>query len=66
VSRRETGRGAVPPDCYVQWAAALGVDPFDFVRELLRFYDPHTHAILFDEAETLQATDETPRPPAAH
>jgi transcriptional regulator with XRE-family HTH domain len=48
ISQLETGRGRIPPDRYLQWAAALEVDPKDFVRELMRYYDPLTHAILFD------------------
>jgi transcriptional regulator with XRE-family HTH domain len=48
ISQLETGRGRIPPDRYLQWAAALEVDPKDFVQELMRYYDPLTHAILFD------------------
>lgn len=47
ISQLETGRGRIPPDRYRQWAAALGVEPSDFVRELMRYYDPVTHSILF-------------------
>lgn len=47
VSQIETGRGRVPPDRYLAWASALGVDPRVFVRDLMRFYDPITHGILF-------------------
>jgi transcriptional regulator with XRE-family HTH domain len=47
ISQLETGRGRVPPDRYAQWAEALGVDVRDFVRDLMRYYDPLTHDILF-------------------
>jgi transcriptional regulator with XRE-family HTH domain len=47
VSQLETGRGRIPPDRYLVWAQALRVDPQEFVRELMRFYDPVTHDILF-------------------
>ncbi len=47
VSQIETGRGRIPPDSYRTWAKALGVEPRSFVRELMRFYDPITHDILF-------------------
>lgn len=47
VSQIETGRGRVPPDRYLSWASALDVDPSVFVRDLMRFYDPITHGILF-------------------
>jgi transcriptional regulator with XRE-family HTH domain len=47
ISQLETGRGRIPPDRYQAWAEALSLPPRDFVREILRFYDPITHAILF-------------------
>jgi transcriptional regulator with XRE-family HTH domain len=49
ISQLETGRGRIPPDRYQAWAEALSLPPRDFVREILRFYDPITHAILFGE-----------------
>jgi transcriptional regulator with XRE-family HTH domain len=49
ISQLETGRGRVPPDRYTQWAEALGVDARDFVRDLMRYYDPLTHNILFGQ-----------------
>ena len=51
ISQLETGRGRVPPDRYGQWATALRVDPKEFVKRLLSFYDPITYSFLFaDEA----------------
>ncbi len=47
ISQLETGRGRIPPDRYTDWAKALGMPDKDFVREVLRFYDPITHGILF-------------------
>jgi transcriptional regulator with XRE-family HTH domain len=49
ISQLETGRGRIPPDRYREWAGALEVQPRDFVRELLRFYDPITYDILFSD-----------------
>jgi transcriptional regulator with XRE-family HTH domain len=53
ISQLETGRGRVPPDRYVQWSTALGLDPRAFVKKLLSFYDPITYHFLFgaEEAE---------------
>jgi ribosome-binding protein aMBF1 (putative translation factor) len=48
ISQLETGRGRIPPDRYADWAKALGVRPKDFVRQIMRYYDPITFAILFD------------------
>jgi transcriptional regulator with XRE-family HTH domain len=47
ISQLETGRGRIPPDRYVIWAEALKIEPRDFVREVMRFYDPVTYGILF-------------------
>jgi transcriptional regulator with XRE-family HTH domain len=49
ISQLETGRGRVPPDRYRIWAEALGVDVRDFVKNLMRFYDPQTFEILFGD-----------------
>ena len=49
ISQLESGRGRIPPDRYLLWAKALEQDPRVLVRELLRYYDPVTHAILFTE-----------------
>ena len=55
VSQIETGRGRVPPDRYLAWSSALGIDPSVFVRNLMRFYDPVTYEILFDTQVELKA-----------
>lgn len=47
VSQLEAGRGRIPPDRYLSWAEALGVEPRTFVRTLLQYYDPVTYQILF-------------------
>src|ERR1700751_5323459 len=51
ISQLETGRGRIPPDRYLVWAEALGVEPEFFVRNLLRSYDPVTYSILFGKSE---------------
>ena len=47
ISQLETGRGRIPPDRYEDWAHALEIPGRDFVREILRYYDPITHDLLF-------------------
>jgi len=47
ISQLETGRGRIPPDRYYVWAKALSMDTREFVRDLMRFYDPVTYGILF-------------------
>jgi transcriptional regulator with XRE-family HTH domain len=47
ISQVENGFGRVPTDSMEAWAAALGVKPADFARELLSYYDPELHRLLF-------------------
>lgn len=47
ISQLETGRGRIPPDRYLVWAKALNIEPREFVRKVMYFYDPVTHEILF-------------------
>jgi transcriptional regulator with XRE-family HTH domain len=49
ISQLETGRGRIPPQRYEQWASALGVPPAEFVRNVMKYYDPVTHGILFGD-----------------
>ena len=49
ISQLETGRGRIPPDRYLDWAHALKVPEKQFVRDIMRFYDPITYGILFDD-----------------
>jgi transcriptional regulator with XRE-family HTH domain len=47
ISQLENGRGRIPPDRYLVWASALGVEPREFVRGLMYYYDPVTYQIIF-------------------
>ena len=47
ISQLETGRGRIPPDRYKDWASALNMNSQDFVRQILRYYDPITYDLLF-------------------
>src|SRR5271157_2328965 len=49
VSQLETGRGRIPPDRYNDWARALEMRGRDFAREMLRYYDPITYDMLFNQ-----------------
>jgi DNA-binding XRE family transcriptional regulator len=51
ISQLETGRGRVPPDRYGNWAQALEVEPREFVKTLLAYYDPITYRFLFGDEE---------------
>ncbi|GLQ17209.1 helix-turn-helix domain-containing protein [Maritalea porphyrae] len=49
ISQLENGRGRIPQNRYRDWAEVLGVDPKDFVKKLMSFYDPETYEILFGD-----------------
>jgi transcriptional regulator with XRE-family HTH domain len=49
VSQVETGRGRVPPDQIRVWANAYGIEARAFLLMIMRFYDPETFAVLFEQ-----------------
>lgn len=49
VAQVEAGRGRIPPERYEAWANALGIDPKEFVKRVLQFYEPVTYRILFGD-----------------
>ena len=51
VSQVESGVGRAPIEAQAAWAEALGQDPAEFARRLLRYYEPELHRLLFGEAE---------------
>ncbi|WP_099866405.1 helix-turn-helix domain-containing protein [Pararhizobium haloflavum] len=51
ISQIEAGRGRIPPERYAAFARAYNVEPRFFVRELMRYYDPVTHGILFPDSD---------------
>lgn len=57
IGQIEHGRVRLPPDKYVLYAQALGVDPREMVKRLLWWYDPYTAAALFPKP--LGAPDES-------
>lgn len=50
VSQVESGVGRVPIEQQGAWAEALGLDPSDFARTLLRHYEPELNRLLFPHA----------------
>lgn len=60
VSQVENGLGRVPIETQAAWAEAVGLDPSDFARVLLRYYEPELHRLLFVGTE-----DEVEDPPIA-
>jgi transcriptional regulator with XRE-family HTH domain len=47
VSQVESGMGRVPIETQGAWALAVGLDPAEFARVLLRYYEPELHRLLF-------------------
>jgi transcriptional regulator with XRE-family HTH domain len=47
VSAIENGRNRLGPEHYEAHARALKMDPREFVKQIMRFYDPETWKILF-------------------
>jgi len=49
ISQIENGRGRIPSTRYAQWADALQMNRKTFVYQILRYYDPATFALLFED-----------------
>ncbi len=52
ISQIENGRGRVPPEKYTLWARTLGLEPREFLRGLMRYYDPISYDILFGDSQS--------------
>ena len=50
VSQVESGLGRLPIETQGAWAAALGLEPGDFARTLLRYYEPELYRLLFGDS----------------
>ena len=48
ISQLEGGRGRLPPAQYLAFAEALDIPLHDFVKTLMRYYDPSTYYALFE------------------
>lgn len=49
ISQIESGQGRIPSEQYEAWARALEMEPREFVKTLMQFYDPHTYRLVFPE-----------------
>ena len=57
VSQVESGLGRLPIETQGAWATALGLNPGEFARMLLRYYEPELFRLLFgDDAARSRAT----------
>ncbi|KAJ01638.1 helix-turn-helix transcriptional regulator [Sulfitobacter mediterraneus] len=51
ISQLENGRGKIPAHRYAEWSVALGQEPKLFVKALLKYYEPSTYQILFEQEQ---------------
>jgi transcriptional regulator with XRE-family HTH domain len=49
VSQVESGIGRLPIEMQEAWAAALGLEPGEFARRLLAWYEPALYRLLFGD-----------------
>jgi transcriptional regulator with XRE-family HTH domain len=61
ISQLESGRGRLPPGQYIAFSTALQIPLHEFVKTLLRYYDPLTYYALFD-AEPSELDQSIPMP----
>ena len=47
VSQVESGVGRLPIETQAVWARALGLDPSEFAKTLLEYYEPELYRLLF-------------------
>ena len=57
ISQIEAGRGRIPADRYAAWAGALEIEPRAFAINMLRFYEPATHALIFGDVDDIVQAD---------
>ena len=48
ISQVENGFGRVPTESMEGWARALGIPPADFAKQLVSFYEPELHRLLYE------------------
>lgn len=56
ISQIEIGRSRVPHNRYAEWSRALGIEEFEFVRQMLHFYDPAIFQLMFQDELSLPFT----------
>jgi transcriptional regulator with XRE-family HTH domain len=61
ISQLESGRGRLPPGQYIAFSTALQIPLHEFVKTLLRYYDPLTFYALF-ETEASELDESIPKP----
>ena len=52
ISQIEAGRGRIPAERMREWAIALEMDPREFAIKLMKYYDPYTYEMVFEDVES--------------
>ena len=52
ISQVELGTARIPPEHYLVWATALKLPVANFVRTMLKYYDPVIFDLLFSRGES--------------
>ena len=47
ISQIENGAGRIPPALYADYSKSVGADLAEFVKDMLKFYDPYTYHCLY-------------------
>lgn len=55
VSQVESGLGRLPIETQGAWGEALGLEPGEFAKTLLRYYEPELYRLLFGAESASQA-----------
>ena len=58
ISQIESGRGRIPAERYAAWAEALEMEPRAFAINMLRFYEPATHVLIFGNEDEVDSNAE--------
>jgi len=53
ISQIEAGRGRVPADSLQDWSEALEMNSREFATNLMKFYDPHTYKLIFQNNDKI-------------
>jgi transcriptional regulator with XRE-family HTH domain len=65
VSQVETGFSRVPTEKLEAWANTLDVDPAEFTKRLILFYEPELHRLLYKTKSRRRSRNGKRSPPRA-
>jgi transcriptional regulator with XRE-family HTH domain len=54
ISQIENGKGRIPSNKYIAYAEAVSISKEEFVKKLIRCYEPVAYSVLFPENEIIK------------